>query len=196
MPRIDAATVKEHRAAQRQRLLLAARAIMSETGPAALRFGELADRANLARPTVYEYFATRDELFVALMDQEFDTWLHHLTKAVSRATAPEQQIEQYLLAHLRLVKQGRHGFEALFGQAELSVQVRETVGRRHRQILEQLMPAITRLTASNPDLCLELLRGALKSAMAEVTRGKRPVAVARRVAAFLIGGFRALGAAK
>jgi AcrR family transcriptional regulator len=192
MPRIQAATVKEHRAAQRQHLLEAAREILAESGQACLTFGELAERAGLGRSSIYDYFSTRDELLVALMDEAFDAWYEQLARALSRVTAAEDKVEAFLLVHLRMVKRGGHGMQALFGQMELSADAQRHVGERHRQILGLLEPAMVELAPGDVELGFELLRGVLKSAMDRVTAGKSPRGVAHRVAAFLVAGFRAL----
>jgi AcrR family transcriptional regulator len=47
--------------ARREQIIEAARAVIEEHGPDALT-GQIADRAGLARPNVYRYFASRDEL--------------------------------------------------------------------------------------------------------------------------------------
>jgi hypothetical protein len=106
--------------------------------------------------------------------------------------AAEDKVEAFLLAHLRMVKRGGHGMQALFGQMELSAEAQRHVGERHRQILGLLEPAMTELAPGDVDLGFELLRGVLRSAMDRVTAGKSPRSVAHRVAAFLVAGLRAL----
>jgi AcrR family transcriptional regulator len=51
--------------ARREQLVEAARAVIEEYGPEALT-GQIADRAGLARPNVYRYFAGKDELALAV----------------------------------------------------------------------------------------------------------------------------------
>ena len=57
MPQIDAPTVAEHRAQQREALLDAAEAILLEDGHGALTFRALGERTGLARNSIYRYFA-------------------------------------------------------------------------------------------------------------------------------------------
>jgi hypothetical protein len=127
------------------------------------------------------------------MEEEFKRWRTNLERALLRVSGAEAQIEAFLLAHLRLVKQGRHGYEALLGQAELSADARVVFSSRHRQIIELLLPAVAELTGSERELGLELVSSVLRPAMARVSAGKSPVSVARRVSRFLVGGLRALG---
>ena len=57
MPQIDAPTVAEHRAQQREALLDAAEAILLADGHGALTFRALGERTGLARNSIYRYFA-------------------------------------------------------------------------------------------------------------------------------------------
>lgn len=73
MPRIQAATVAEHRAARLRALLDAGRAVVTETGrPPTL--GAVAGRAGMARPSVYEYFSSSDDLLAALAEDITPRW--------------------------------------------------------------------------------------------------------------------------
>ncbi|WP_406673984.1 helix-turn-helix domain-containing protein [Nonomuraea sp. N2-4H] len=70
MPRIQAPTVAEHRAAQRRALLDAAREILAETGrPPTL--ARVAERAGLARSSLYQYFRSSGDLLNAVVEDVF-----------------------------------------------------------------------------------------------------------------------------
>ena len=83
MPRISAGTVAEHRARQRQVLLAAARDLLVDGGYPALTFAALARRAGLARPSVYAYFRTREEVVVALCEVELPAVGAEVVRAVA-----------------------------------------------------------------------------------------------------------------
>lgn len=70
MPRIQAPTVAEHRAAQHRALVDAARQILAETGrPPTL--ARVAARAGLARPSLYQYFRSAEDLLNAVVEDVF-----------------------------------------------------------------------------------------------------------------------------
>jgi AcrR family transcriptional regulator len=73
MPRITAATVAEHHTQQRRALLDAARAILASTGKAPT-MSEVGRRAGLARSSVYQHFASPDELLEAIVADVFPDW--------------------------------------------------------------------------------------------------------------------------
>ena len=88
MPQIDAPTVAEHRAQQREALLDAAEAILLESGHGALTFRALGERTGLARNSIYRYFASRDDLIAALCERDMPRWLEELEAAMAAADGP------------------------------------------------------------------------------------------------------------
>ena len=86
MPQIDAPTVAEHRAQQREALLDAAEAILLEAGHSALTFRALGERTGLARNSIYRYFSSRDDLIAALCERDMPRWLEELEAAMAPPT--------------------------------------------------------------------------------------------------------------
>ena len=84
MPRISAPTVAEHRAAQQRALLDAARALLAETGRPPT-FAALAERSGLARPSIYQYFRSADDLLRALVEDVFPRWAATVARAMDDA---------------------------------------------------------------------------------------------------------------
>ncbi len=104
MPRIDAPTVVEHRAAQRRALLDAAHALLSEApGPAAGGLGEVAAKAGLARSSAYHYFRSREDLLSAVVEDMFPRWNDKIVEAMAGADDP---VWAYVEANLQLVADG------------------------------------------------------------------------------------------
>lgn len=109
MPRIQAPTVAEHRAQRRKALLDAARALMVETGePPSI--GQVGKRVGLARSSVYQYFASVEELLTAVAVDLFPSWLAGVYEQVAAAPTPAERVWAYVEANV-----------ALFASPELSV---------------------------------------------------------------------------
>ncbi|MEK8226875.1 helix-turn-helix domain-containing protein [Oerskovia sp. M15] len=97
MPRISAPTVAEHRAAQMRVLLDAARSLLAETGRPPT-FSALAERAGLARPSLYQYFRSADDLLLAMVEDVFPggplrsrgPWMLLLTTAAASSPTSER----------------------------------------------------------------------------------------------------------
>ena len=69
MPKINAATIDEHKRLTRVALLDAAATAFARFGLAGTAIGALADEAGIARTTVYEYFPNKEAVLMALIDE-------------------------------------------------------------------------------------------------------------------------------
>src|SRR3954466_8360988 len=103
MPRISADTVAEHRANRLRALLDAGRDLVTEGGPDALTLAALARRVGLSRPSLYEYFRSREELVAAIVTDELPEWTRHLDRAVAAADGVPAKIEAYLRTELEII---------------------------------------------------------------------------------------------
>lgn len=94
-------TVAEHHALQRRALLDAARALLAET-PVKPSMGAVGRRAGLARTSVYQYFASSDELLAALVAELFPDWADQVLSRVHAASGPGERVWAYVEANLDL----------------------------------------------------------------------------------------------
>ena len=85
MPKINAATIDEHKELTRSALLDAGAVSFVKLGLAGTSIGTLADEAGIARTTVYEYFPNKEAVLAALIE-------HRLPPIVDRILAdlPEE----------------------------------------------------------------------------------------------------------
>lgn len=65
----------EDKEGRRKVILAAARALWGHATFATFNMGDVAERAGLAKGTVYIYFATKEALLLELLREELDTWL-------------------------------------------------------------------------------------------------------------------------
>jgi AcrR family transcriptional regulator len=192
MPRIKEATVAEHRKAQRAALLAAARHIVAELGPGALTFAELADRTGLARPSVYEYFRSKGELAVALIDEEFPQWHAAIHAALERAKGPERKIDAFVRTMLGLVAAGRHHVPFALLAVDFDEATRAHVVGHHAHLLRALRAPLAELGVADLDGCLRLLDGVIVAAIESLRGGSEPEGTVDSAATFLLGGVLAL----
>ncbi|WP_036500142.1 TetR/AcrR family transcriptional regulator [Nocardia aobensis] len=164
MPRIQAATVAEHRQAQRRALLDAARAILSEQTGAAPTLAEVAARAGLARPSVYQYFGSRDELFEAVLADALPRWSARIAERMAAAGDPGGKVLAYAMANLELVDEGEHavvqGLSTYVAADALAAQGRAI----HDELRTPLLDALTELGAPDPATTAELINAVVHTA--------------------------------
>jgi len=71
---------------RRQDILLAGHAYLIEVGLEAFTMQQLADRAGLAKGTVYLYFETREAVLLALIEAKLDRWADEMQNAVGKGS--------------------------------------------------------------------------------------------------------------
>ena len=82
MPRIRAATIDEHKTITRRALLDAARELISDAGTIHVPLGDVAVSAGIGRTTFYDYFADRDDVIAALVEEELPQVLAEMIESV------------------------------------------------------------------------------------------------------------------
>lgn len=174
MPRIAAPTVAEHRARQRDALVAAARELLIEGGYPALSFSALAARTGLARPTIYSYFRSKDDLVVALCEAEFPLVAAETERAVERGGTAREQIAGFVRAQLRVAQQRRYRIAHALANAPLSDEARQRIMALHRELMPSAVPLFTRAGHPRPSLAAALLQGLINAAVTAIDSGERP----------------------
>jgi AcrR family transcriptional regulator len=160
MPQIDAPTVAEHRAQQREALLDAAEAILLESGHNALTFRALGERTGLARNSIYRYFSSRDDLIAALCERDMPRWLDELETAMAAAGSPDERVAAFVSTQLRLVAHGSHRMAQLLGDAPLGPAVRARINALAYRPAALLEPE---LGSDDPRLVAQLVQGVVNA---------------------------------
>lgn len=187
MPRIKAATVVEHRAAQHRALLDATRTLLAETGDVP-SLAAVAARAGLARPSVYQYFASRQDLLDAVVQDTFPRWSRRIASAMAGAGTPGQQVLAYAEENLQLVADGEHAV----ARALVAVTPGDTLAATSRAMHDQLRtPVIAALRAHgtpDPEAMADLVNAVVMAGSRMVEAGDDVLAV-RGLVADLLGPY-------
>jgi len=93
--------VERRKARTRAALLAAGRELFAAHGFQATTIAEIADRADIAIGSFYNYFATKDELLDALLADELARQLRRLQQRQAKVTDPAEKIS---IAHRHLVR--------------------------------------------------------------------------------------------
>ncbi|MFY1624663.1 TetR/AcrR family transcriptional regulator [Micromonospora sp. WMMD723] len=171
MPKIQAATVAEHRARQRAAILDAARSILAEGGSEAPSLAAVAARTGLARPSVYQYFKSRTDLLDAVIVDLLPRWSTYVTQRMRRATTPGDRVLAYVTANLHLVAKGEHavfrGLSAIASPEALA----EPSRHLHEQLRAPLVEALAEHGAPDPAGTAELIQAIVYTASHMIENG-------------------------
>ena len=170
MPRISAPTVAEHRAAQMRLLLEAARSLLAETGRPPT-FAALAERTGLARPSVYQYFRSADDLLLAMVEDVFPRWSATVARAMDAAPDDRGRVVAYLRANLDLVAQGEHALATALASVGPPSAVMEGSRAMHDELVRPLGEALRALGTRDVARSAELVNAVVNSASRMIESG-------------------------
>lgn len=164
MPRISEPTVAEHRAAQRRRLLDAAHDHLAEhrTPPT---LAQVAARAGVSRPAVYQYFASREALLAAVVQDVIPRWNARIADAIEHADGPAEQVVAYAHANLQLVAEGSHAVASALAGVAPPDEVTEQASEIHAQVFQPLTDALVELGVSRPNQVASIVNSMIHAAM-------------------------------
>jgi AcrR family transcriptional regulator len=188
MPRIDAATVAEHRARQRAALLRAAEDLLTAEGYDALNFAAVAKRAGLARSSVYEYFTSLDDLVASLVEQVLPQWLARLAEQMGRARTPRTRLAAYVRTQLEMVVEGSHRLAVALGRVPLSKEARVRIAAVHARFAPQIDGVLADLGYRDPESGAAYVQAVVNEATRQLHAGAQPNSTIRSAVAFALGG--------
>jgi len=97
---------------RREQLLDVGRTLFAERGYEGTSVEEVALRAGVSKPVVYDHFGGKEGLYAVVVDREVQRVLRGFTVALT-GDGPRQLIEQAILALLRYVEDEPDGFRIL-----------------------------------------------------------------------------------
>jgi len=97
---------------RRAQLIDVGRAVFAQKGYEATAMEEIADRAKVSKPIVYEHFGGKEGLYAVVVDREMDYVVRRITEAIASGS-PRERVERATLAFLTYVKDHPDGFAVL-----------------------------------------------------------------------------------
>ncbi|NLT05935.1 MAG: TetR/AcrR family transcriptional regulator [Solirubrobacterales bacterium] len=150
---------------RRSQLLVAAATLFAERGYAATRLDDVAAAAGVTKPIVYRHFASKKELYLALLRRHSDDLPRFLADGEIPSGASDEELARAVLDRwLEYVRDNRHAWLMLFrdsgGDGEIRA-YRSAVAARARAVLVAFIDARSTLPAAQVEPTAELLRSAL-----------------------------------
>jgi AcrR family transcriptional regulator len=98
---------------RRAQLLDIGRSLFAERGFDATSGEEIAAKAGVSKPVVYEHFGGKEGLYAVVVDREMQQLLDSITGALTSGSHPRQLLEQAALALLDYIETSTDGFRIL-----------------------------------------------------------------------------------
>ncbi len=97
---------------RRAQLIDVGRTVFAKRGYEATSVEELAERADVSKPLIYEHFGGKEGLYAVVVDREMNYVVRRITEAIASGS-PRQRVEQASLAFLTYVRDYPDGFAVL-----------------------------------------------------------------------------------
>lgn len=110
-PRVRMAGPDRH-----EQLIGVGRSVFAERGFAAATIEEIAERAQVSKPVVYEHFGGKDGLYAEIIGREVGNLIERITGALD-SESPRHAVEQAAEAFLGYIEDHREGFTILVRDA-------------------------------------------------------------------------------
>jgi AcrR family transcriptional regulator len=102
---------------RREQLLGVARSVFAERGFEATTVEEIAERADVSKPVVYEHFGGKEGIYAVIVDREVRALTQRITDALGAADHPRVAAEQAAAAFLAYIEDSEEGFRILVRDA-------------------------------------------------------------------------------
>jgi AcrR family transcriptional regulator len=115
---------------RRAQLLAAALEVFTAAGYHAAAMDEIADRAQVSKPVLYQHFPSKLDLYLAVLDLHIDALIFDIQKAVSSTKDNSDRVKATVTAYFDFITREGEAFRLLF-ESDMSVepQVRERLNR-------------------------------------------------------------------
>jgi AcrR family transcriptional regulator len=131
------------RAVRERQLLELAEALFAERGYAGASMDELARRAGVTKPVVYELFGSKDGLFAACVDRSIERLAADISTAVRAQDDPEERLRAGGLAFIRFAAANRVAWDLMSMGGSFEQKAR-AVRSSQAELIRELMAEMAR----------------------------------------------------
>jgi AcrR family transcriptional regulator len=157
------------RSARRKQLLGAAQQVFVANGYHAAAMDDIAERAGVSKPVLYQHFPGKLELYLALLDQHADDLVARVRESLTETTDNKQRVEGCIQAYFDFVtddnRESAGAFRLVF-ESDLRNEpaVAERMERMVAELVEAVAEMIARDTSVSPDAARLLSVGMIGTA--------------------------------
>lgn len=174
MPRIAAPTLREHRDRMRDRLIDAAESLLRDPGRPALTASAVAERAGIARNSIYRYVDSVDALAELVIQRHAPRWIADVRAAMAAAPTPAAQVLAYGGAVLAVVAQPDHEWLMTLADRGLSVGTRIRLAAIHTELAALLIEPVRTLDRHTPELTIAAVSALVTTLARSLTAHPHP----------------------
>lgn len=153
------------RSARRQQLLAAAQEVFVAQGYHAAAMDDIADRAGVSKPVLYQHFPSKLELYLALLDTHCKAMVAKTRAAMAATIDNKERVKAAMTAYFDIIDHDSEAFRLVF-ESDLRNEpaARELMERSERESIEAIAGTIMADTGVSRDRAELLAAGLVGSA--------------------------------
>jgi hypothetical protein len=194
-PKIQAETVVEQRQLRQRQLIDAALTIALESGASSITVAAVAEKAGMARSSIYEYFSSSADLVADLVMEELALYQNRLAKAVIGTSDPYEYVELWIAEALQYVVDGRHMLIKSLNMASIPEFRRDEISQGHRNLMVTISSPLQDMGLKDIRAAMSYLQNVIEAASVRIESGSNPEVETRNAQIFAVAGLRALSTA-
>jgi AcrR family transcriptional regulator len=148
-PDVRARSARLPRTARRQQLLGAAQEVFVANGYHAAAMDDIAERAGVSKPVLYQHFPGKLDLYLALLDEQVDRLARQVQAALASTTDNKERVAASIAAYFDFVDDPGGAFRLVF---ESDLRNEPAVAERVERSLQASIDAITDTIARDTGL--------------------------------------------
>ena len=117
---------------RRSQLLNAALEVFTQAGYHSAPMDEIADRAGVSKPVLYQHFPSKLDLYLAVLDTHIDSLVFAIQRAIQSTPDNAKRVQATIAAYFDFIEAEGEAFRLLF-ESDMNVEpaVRERLNRRN-----------------------------------------------------------------
>lgn len=169
MPKIEAASVKEHRQLVLDRLVDAAEQIMRENPQAPLNAQSVAKLAGVARNSIYRYVESVNDLVSLVLARHLPPWLDAVAQRLAPLNDPGMRICEWVRANLEQGRKASHTWMMAVGNSvHLTPKTSAAIHKMHEGYEISLEDEWQKIGSRTPTIHATITRALLEAGFREI----------------------------
>jgi AcrR family transcriptional regulator len=99
---------------QRTKIMVSGLEVFTEKGFHLASMDDIAKRAGVSKPILYQYFSSKENFYLAVLDERVEVIVQQISDAINSAEGNRNRLEAAIACYFRLVDDADRGFRLIF----------------------------------------------------------------------------------
>ena len=108
----ESGAVKDYN--RRSKVMRSGLEVFTEKGFHLASMDEIADRAGVSKPILYQYFASKNDLYLGILDERVEAIVEQVRSAIDSASTNKSRLEAAISCYFKLIDDADLGYRLIF----------------------------------------------------------------------------------